>query len=486
MFFILGVTLFTSRVILDKLGVTDYGIYNVVYGFAMMFSFFQSSLSNAEQRFLKVSLAEEDVIKTNMIFNQSITIYIVMFLFIFLIAETLGIWFVFNKLVIPDNRLNAALMIFQFSIITVSALLFSTAYDAVLIAREDMKVYSYIGVLEALLKLLTAYVISFSSYDRLVFYGALLSIIAITKLLIYYLYCKKYPETNFHFYKNQYLFKKLFSFIGWNSYGSIANVLCSSGLNIVINFFFGPAVNAARAISAQLSNAVANFSTNIYTATTPQVIQSYAIKDMHKYIELTVLSSIIGFFLSCLMVFPGIFYSQYILSIWLKVVPEYSDLFTMWTLMINLIAILEQPILIATLATGELKKYYLLVSTVQLLSLPVIFFFFSIGFDAVWAFVFLFLFKLLSLLCGVFRLNELYNSFIRVWFLRVAGPVFLSSLLLYLMDTIVRFFLSDNLLSLICFSLISGMFSILLISIICLNKQERSFVMNFVRERYRK
>ena len=485
MFSILIVNLFVSRIVLDKLGVVDYGIYNVVYGFAMMFTFFQSSLSNATQRFLNVEYSKGNYQRANSIFCQSLSIYGILLILIFVFGETLGNWFILNKMVVPVERIKATLLVFQTSLFMVAFSLISTAYDAILIAREDMKIYSYVGVLEALLKFLIAIIISNVLFDRLVFWGGCLALISLCKLIIYILYCKKYQESKPYFLFDKSLFNQLLFFIGWNSYGSIVNVICGAGVNLMINTFFGPMINAARAVAAQLENGVVNFTISIYTASKPQIISYYAENDIDKFTKLLFVSTKVGFLLACFIVFPGVFYSDYFLSIWLKEVPLYASLFTIWTMLISLVVILEQPIITAFQATGEIKAYYSRVSTMILMSIPLIYVFFNNGADPLVSYIILFIFKIAGVIWAVYVMDKKVHLFFGKYIREVFSPLFLSSAIVFFVDYLFCRILSASLLGLIMFTIVSAIICVIVFISVCLNYKEREYVIALIHKRFK-
>lgn len=259
MLLIMAVTLYTSRVILRVLGVTDFGIYNVVGGLASSFVFFSSSLSNATQRFLNYELGKNNIVQVQNIFNLSILVYAVIAIVIVLISEPIGIWLIENKLSIPTERMEAAYWIFHIMILGLVVTLIGTVFDSVLIARENMKVYSYIGIFEAVGKLLIVFLLEYLPFDKLKLYAVLLFAITFIAKTIMLLYCiSHYQECRLRFYWNKSLFSNLFSFVGWNAVGTAVWSINEQGINILLNIFFGPIVNAARAISVQVKAAVNN------------------------------------------------------------------------------------------------------------------------------------------------------------------------------------------------------------------------------------
>lgn len=371
MFSILIITLYTSRVILEKLGVVDYGLNNVIGGLASMFGFFGSSLSNATQRFLNFQLGIGDIRKVKNIFNLSIIAYLFLSLIVLILAETFGLWFVTNKLVIPEERMSAAIWVYQFTIISLLFTINGIVFNSVIIARESMKVFAYIGIGEAIGRLLIAYMISICSIDRLILLSALSTCVTVCIQMSYFLYIRKYPECRFHWYWDKTLFKRLLSFIGWNAFGTSVWVINQQGLNILLNIFFGPAVNAARSIAFQVNSAISNFTVNFYTAIRPQIVKSYARNDLVYFKNLVFSSSRYSFFLLFLLCLPLLFKTEYVLILWLGKIPDYTIIFTQCTLIFTLIDVLTNPIWCAVQAIGKLKKYCLIGGFVFLSAFPI-------------------------------------------------------------------------------------------------------------------
>ena len=298
MMFVMGVSFFTSRVVLDKLGVIDYGIQNVVGGMASMFIFFRSSLSNASQRFFSIAIANGDLEFARKTFCQHQTIYIALAVFVILLAETIGLWFVMYKLVIPSDRLNAALWIYQFALISLVLTLLSVVYDAILISHENMRIYSYVGIYEGIAKLIIAYLISVAPFDRLIFYAMLTMLVALSIRLFYGFYCKKkYNECQFKIVFDKQNIKETTAFISWNFIGTAVWAVNNQGIDILLNLFFGPIVNAAKAIATQINGVITNFTSNFFVSVQPQITKSYANNDFDYLMKLFYASSKYSFFL---------------------------------------------------------------------------------------------------------------------------------------------------------------------------------------------
>lgn len=365
------VSFFTSRIVLQNLGITDFGIYNIVGGFASMFVFFQSSLSNATQRYLNIELGKGDIRGATSVFRLHQTLYILIVAIVLLFGETVGLWFVCNKLVIPANRMEAAVWVYQFALLSYCLSIISVVYDAAIMAHEDMKIYSYIGISEGASKLVIAYVISVVHSDRLVIYAFLLFLLVLCMRIFYFFFCsRKYEECKSRFTWNVQEAKHTFSLIGWDAVGSFVYTLNDQGVNILLNMFFGPAVNAARGISYQISYALNNVCTNFYTAVRPQMMKSYASGDVRNLIRLFFRSSKYAVFLLWVLCLPVMLCIDPILSIWLTHVPEYTNIFTIWVLSYSMVNVISYPIGIIAFTVGHLKRYILIGNSIFFIALP--------------------------------------------------------------------------------------------------------------------
>ena len=320
------VSLYTSRVILKYLGVEDYGIYNAVGGIVSMFGVISASLSTAISRSLTFELGKENSERLKKVFSISIIIQLCIIAVIVLLGETLGLWFLNNKMVIPADRLVAANWVFHFSLLTFAINLFSVPYNASLIAHEQMNIFAYIGILEVVLKLAIVYCLVISPIDRLVLYSLLLTCVALVVQVLYFIYCKKhYKECTFSIVRDKTIFKELFNFATWNFIGSASSIFRSQGVNILLNLFLGPVVNAARAISMQVNNAINGFVGNFMTALTPQITKAYAQENYSYLLNCIYRGSKFSFFLLFFLSAPVLVETDYIPRLWLVNVPDTTD-----------------------------------------------------------------------------------------------------------------------------------------------------------------
>lgn len=380
MILVMAINLYTSRIVLQALGITNFGIYNVVGGIVVFFSFFSGPLTDATRRYLSFEIGKEDKLQTSKVFSTSLTIHAFMSIILVVVAETVGLWLLYYKMQIPAERMHAALFVFQCSIVVSTITLLSTPYNADIIANEKMDAFAYISILEVCMKLAIAYVLVTLTYDRLIMYSILLVFVQILVGCSYMIYCLlHFKESKYHFSFDKKLFKEMLSFIGWTMTGGISSVCFNQGLNILLNIFFGPVVNAARGIVVQVQSGVFQFCNNFQTAISPQLTKTYAQNDLADMHKLIITGSKFSFFIVLILSLPIIIQSPYILKLWLGIVPNYSSVFLRIILLTGLINALANPIIITNHATGDLKKFQIIVESIQISILPISYIFLKMG-----------------------------------------------------------------------------------------------------------
>lgn len=325
MLFLMIVSLYTSRVILDALGVEDYGIYNAVAGFITMFSMISASISGAISRFITFVLGEGNQQKMNRVFCTALSTQFAIGIIVVILVESLGIWFLNTHMTIPTRRILASNWVLQFALITFILNLWNTPYNACIIAHERMTAFAYIGIFEGLVYLLIALGIKVSPIDNLIFYSSLMCVAAFIIVIVYTIYCKKnFEECKICWSFDKKMFVEIFGFAGWNFVGTTSGLLRDQGINLLFNVCYGPTVNAARGLATQVQSAVGKFTQNFFMAVQPQIIKSYAAKRIDDSHSLVLQSSRLAFILMLALVTPIIFEADYILGLWLKSVPEYT------------------------------------------------------------------------------------------------------------------------------------------------------------------
>lgn len=383
LFLTMGVSLFTSRIVLNVLGVEDYGTYNVVGGVVAMFSLFTSSLSAAISRFLTYELGRNDKEKLSLVFSTSVNIQIVLAVAVTILAEIIGMWFLNNHMNIPEDRMYAANWVLQFSILTFAINLISIPYNAVIIAHERMSAFAYIGIVEVLLKLLVAYLLYISPIDKLITYALLLAVVAVLVRFIYSIYCNRhFEECHYHMVYDKSLLKQMTGFAGWNLLGSGAYLFNTQGVNIATNIYFGVAANAARGVAGQVESVVRQFVTNFTTALNPQITKSYAAEDMQYMYSLVCRGAKFSYFLMFIFAVPFMFETETIMQLWLKNYPPEAPLFLRLSMVGTLFDILGNSTANAAWATGNVRRYYIFVGGVGCLVFPVSWICFAFGTEA--------------------------------------------------------------------------------------------------------
>ena len=382
MFLLMIVSLYSSRIILAALGVEDYGIYQVVGGFVALFQVVSNAISSAITRFITVELGNNNIEKLGRVFSTSIVIMLLMSLLFFAFIETFGLWYLNNKMVLPPDRLYAANWVLQFSALSFAVGLVSLPYNALIIAHEKMSAYAFIGVFEAVSKLIICFVIGeISKVDRLILYSALLMCLSILVRVISQLYCKRqFVESRIRRSFDRSLFGKMFSFSGWTFIGSGAAVLRTQGVNIVLNLFFGPVVNAARGIASQVNGAVTGFCSNFIMAINPQIMKQYAVGNRDESFALVMRGARFSSFLSFFIALPIILEAPFILDVWLKEVPNYTIEFVRLIIIYAMIESISNTMATLLMANGDIKSYQIIVGGIQLLNLPLSYLVLKLGF----------------------------------------------------------------------------------------------------------
>ena len=380
MLFLMLISLYTSRVILDALGVEDYGIYNVVGGFVSMFALISAALTSACSRFLNFELGKGDPERQNIVFSTAVTIQWGLAILVAVLSEAIGVWYVNNIMVLPAERLSAANWCFQFSVFNFCMNLITVPYNASIIAHEKMKAFAYVSIFQGLAQLGISFMVYYEPFDRLVFYALMLMLLQFLVRYMYQVYCRKhFNECHYRFVVDKPLLKHMFSYSLWHLVGNGASVLKSHGVNLVLNFFFGPAVNAARGLANHVDHSVNQFASNFMIAMSPQITQSYSRGDLKDMFKLVNRGSRFSFYLLFLLALPVIINADYILHIWLKVVPNHAVAFVQLTLIAMMITSVSKSLITAQNATGNVRNYQLVVGGILLLNLPLSYMFLNFG-----------------------------------------------------------------------------------------------------------
>ena len=483
MLLIMLVTLYISRVVLKALGVEDFGIYNVVGGFVSMLSFLNTSIANGFQRFFNFELGKERIGTVKRMFSVSLSIQIGLSLLILLLAETVGLWFLNTLMNIPSNRIVAANWIYQCSVLMLIITLFRAPYDAIIIANEKMDFYAYIGICEVVFKFLIAYFLVKVPYDLLVSYAILMAFVTIG-IFICYMFFTHVRFAYLHFVPivDKGLMRQMLGFSGWNVIGSLAHLMKGQGVNIVLNIFFGPVVNAARGIAFQIQSGVTVFVGNFQLAARPQMIKSYAAGDISGLISLFYRISRFSFLLLWLIILPLLFKIDFILSLWLgEDVPPLSALFSILSLLIALTESFASPLTTIVHATGRMKKFQTICSSIILSIVPLSYIILKMEFQPE-SVMYVSLFVLI-IVHGVrlYLLKELIAYSVREYVICVLFPCMKVVVFTLLLAYFVNYH-SPNLSMSVIQMLLTLLFTGIIVFFVGLNVQERSAAFQLVRK----
>lgn len=383
MLFGMLVSLYTSRVVLQALGVEDYGIYNVVGGVVTMFSLLSGALSAAVSRFLTFELGRNDLVRLRKVFSSALCVHALLALVVLVLSETLGLWFLNCQMNIPADRMIAANWVFQFSLFSFLLGLFSVPYNASIISHERMGIFAFVGIGDTLLQLGIVLFIAFGGIcsDKLIVYASLLVVKGMLFQLFYFYYCRKsFKECRFKLSLDKQLLKEMTGFAGWNFIGASSAILRDQGGNILLNLFYGPALNAARGVANQVSNAIGSFVGNFMIALNPQITKSYAAAEYGYTFSLIFRGARFSYYLLLWLALPVLLNTQYILSIWLNVVPEHTILFVQLVLVFSMCETISNPLITVMLATGKIRNYQIVVGGLQMMNFPLSYIFLKMGF----------------------------------------------------------------------------------------------------------
>lgn len=483
MLFVMAVSLYTVRAILDILGVVDYGIYNVVGGLVTMFAFMNRTLSTSSQRYFSIALAKDDQGNLKKVFSLNLTVFVILGLIVFFLLETVGLWFVNYKMTIPPERMVAANVVFQLSILAMLLQIVVIPYMALVIAHEKMNIFAIIGVVEALGRLAIVFLLAAISFDKLIVYGVLVLLLSLFTSSWYIIYClKHYPESHYHWYWNKGEAFELLGFSGWHFLGTFSTTCRSQGINMLLNLFFNPAVNAARGVAYQAYSAVQQLVTNFFTAVKPQIYKSYASEQYGELYKLINRSTIICAFLISLLVFPIVANTELLLGWWLKKVPEYAVIFTQLVLINGLVDSVDGPTIASALATGKIKRYMQIVSGVILANIPLSYVALLLGGEPWITMLISIGLSMIAVVVRGYLLKGLIGFPFKTYLAVIAKIAFVS-IALFLLSRFALYGVAKNLLQLCLWSAVIVSCTILLYAFI-LSKEDRGHIISFVRNKF--
>ena len=435
----LGVGLYAARIVLQMLGASDFGLYNVVGGIVTMFTFVSGTLATGTQRFLMFALGENNETKLHCVFSTASYLHVLFAVIVFVVSEAVGLWLLYNQMQIPEGRMDAAFWVFQFSTVAAMVAIVQVPYMSSLIAHEKMDIYAWVSIYDAVMKLLIVYLIQMMEVDKLVLYAFLYFIVHISTALIYMFYCRrKYDECRMFRGFDKSLFHEIASFSGWNIFGCGAVALQGQGVNILLNVFFGAVVNAARGIAFQVNGIILQFVNNFQTAVNPQIVKLYASGNKDEMIHLVINNSKFAAYLFLLIAVPLFIEIEFVLKIWLGDYPDYTPIFLRIIIIQSLVQTITRPVVMAIHAVGRMKSVNLTSGTALLLILPVTYILLKLGASPVTVFWVNVIPWLIELFFELYWLNK-YISFPFMGFYRkVYAVVFPLAALMFLVPYLVK------------------------------------------------
>lgn len=485
MLVVMAVTLYTTRVVLHVLGASDYGIYNVVGGIVTMMNFINSALSSSSSRFLTYELGAGNKGRLDETFSASLNLHLVAAVIVLIISETVGLWFLYQKLVIPPERMVAAFWVFQFSVITMMLSFTQVPFNASLISHENMSIYAFIGLYEAITNLLVVYLISITSADKLIMYALVLMLNkAIVQLFMCFYTSNKYEECRFRLIKDTALYKKLLGYSGWDLIGNLAVVCQGQGISILLNMFFGPIVNAARAVASQVQGGVSLFVSNFLLAVRPQVVKNYAEGNTSRMYQLTFMGAKFSYLLMLALILPLCFEIKFILRIWLGTeVPENTDVFAIIVLITYLVETYHMSSLMAYHAIGRIKTGNLVGGSLMISSLPISYILLKLGSPAYSVFIAIFVVNFIQMVYSWWLIHGYvsfsYGELIR----KVYLPTIVITILASIPPSIIFLLMLDGWVRLIILVLGTEMPLLVLVYFLGLDKNERTSVMSLLMKK---
>lgn len=488
MFIVMLISLYSSRIVLKALGVDDFGLFSVVGGVVALMTFLQSSLASSTQRFLSFELGKNNVERTKAVFRVSLTTHIAIAVIIILIAETVGLWFLNAKVNIPEGRIFAANVVYQLSVLSLTLSMIALPYYADIISREKMSYFAVVGIVEAVFKLGFAFMLLILDYDKLILYAFLVFILSLLVNISYWIYCRvKFYEARFKLSFDKILFKEIFSFSGWTIIGQMAVVGVSYGTGIVVNQFFPVAVNAAMGIANQVNGSITGLTSNFQTAFQPQITKSYASKDYDYMSSLIYYSSKISFFLLFIVTLPIMMNIDIILSIWLTIVPEYSNWFCILFIIASTFNALSAPLWIVIFATGRIKVYQIVVSCVFFSDLIIVYILYSFGFPPITCMVVKAAINFFVIFVRMFYARKEVEVFSVNEYLRRAFMPCMLAMIITVVPCISIFLLCDTILLKLIVTSVTVLFSLFVAYYIGLEQHERkaavSLILNYIHKK---
>lgn len=487
MLLLLFISFFSSRVILQSLGVMDYGIYNVVGGVVTMLSFFNTALSGATSRFLTFELGTGNIDKLKRTFQTSLFIHILLVIIIVVLLETVGLWFVCNKLVLPDERLNVAIIVYQISVFTLVLGIMQVPFSASITSHEKMNAFAYIGIYDAVMKLLIAYLLFIATTDKLVLYALLIALSSLSVSVIYAYYCvKNFPECRLQIKYNKAIFKPMVSYSSWDLIGSMSVIVRGQGTNILQNTFFGPIVNASTGVANTVLNAIMGFTDNFLVAVRPQIVKQYAMGNYDMFESLTVNTARYSYLLLLFTSIPLMFEAEFAMNIWLSEVPQFAVLFCQLSIVNNWVSIMFRPTITAVGATGKIKRLSIYNGLTYMLVIPIAYVMLCMGTGPATPFVLNII--LLAIGHSVFSMTTLkkYAPFFNIkrFYIQVCLYGAFLTLLISLVPGIIHYLMPYGICRFFAVCISSIIWGFIIVYYVGINNEERKMLDAFVERKF--
>lgn len=475
---------FTSRILLNQLGVVDFGVYNVVGSIIVLLGFLNSTLSLSTQRFINFELGNNNYQQLQKVYSSSIIIHCALAFVVFILAETVGLWFLNYHMNIPEERMVAANYVYQFSIFSAMLSLTMIPHTATIIAHEHMSQYATIGIIDVFLRFSVACMLYIIQTDKLIVYALAMFLVVLANYLTYYIYCKKkFPECSFIVSKDKQLYQEMLSFSGWNIFSSISMILNGQVVSIILNVFFGPIVNAARGISTQVNGAIGGFVQNFQIAVNPRIIQTFAANEIQIFYRLINQSAKFSFFLLLIFVVPVWINIDDILQLWLGTVPEHTADFCRIVFIVSLINTFSLPLATAANATGNIKVFQLACGVLEILNIPFSYLLLKLGNPPVAVYFVQLAITISTLLVRLIVLRKLVSLNISQFLTKIVSRCLFVAILSFLTMMITTFINTESILGLLCSIFISLSLTALFIMLLGLNREEKAIAINLIKNK---
>ena len=489
MLLVMVVSLFTVRIVLNALGASDYGLYNVVGGVISMFTVLVSTVTTASTRFFSYELGRGDYKRLSEYFSTIFWCFILIAIIIVILAETIGLWFVINKLEIPEGRLDAAIWVYECAIISFLVNLISIPFNALIVARERMNIYAYIGIIDSLLKLAIAYLLLIVVGDKLKWYACFIVMASTVVSSIYVLYGRiKFPETKLKFYLSKTMFKDVISYSSWVLFGAVAGICRNQGINILLNLFFNTIVNAARGISVAVSGAINGFVTNFINAVNPQIIKYYAANQHKEMLNLAFRTSRFCTYLMLVLSLPVLLETPFILKIWLKQVPEYTVIFTRLVILNAVIDSVNYALMGVISATGKIKYYQMTIGGILILNLPLSWICLKMGAGPEVAMYIAIFLTVVAVIVRVLFAHHLTGMSIYSYFKEVIWVILITTIVACILPILCKYYLmgNDNWMDFLVVTLVSIVSSCIAVCFVGMKNEERKNMLSLVYNKIRR